>query len=407
MAFAAAHQGPRNMGMEERCSMTRRLAIVAIVVAALAAVAILGYAALVIRPVEVRAARSERDVPVQVFGLGTVEAQIVSSIGFEVGAALVELTADHGDRVAKGALLARLHPAEQEARQAKAQAGLNVAEAALGRARAAAGKARVVMDQKAEIERRQQTLADQKVVSVEQAEEAEKDLKVAIADQALAEADWAVARAAVETARADLAYETILLDHHRLVAPFDALVVARHMELGTVVRAGDPVFTLADPDSVWILAHVDESRAGAIALGQPAQLRLRSMPGRGFKGRVVRIGIESDRVSEERRVWVKCDDCPPDFHLGEQAEVLIEVAVLPEALLVAATAVTGYDNGGGKVWAVQDGKLRRMDVRIGHQLLDGRLQVTSDVPEGVGLVAEPAAGLREGRAAAIAEDAAP
>lgn len=405
MAFAAAHQGPRNMGMGERCSMTRRLAIVAIVIAALAAVAILGYAALVIRPVEVRAARSERDVPVQVFGLGTVEAQIVSSIGFEVGAALVELTADHGDRVAKGALLARLHPAEQEARQAKARAGLTVADASFDRAQAATGRARVVMEQKAEIERRKQALAEQNIASVEQAEEAEKDLKVAVADQALAEADLAVARAAVETARADLAFETTLLDHHLLTAPFDALVVARHMELGTVVKAGDPVFTLADPKSVWILAHVDESRA--IALGQPAGVRLRSMPGQSYKGRVVRIGIESDRVSEERRVWVKCDDCPLDFHLGEQAEVLIEVAVLPEALLVAATAVTGYDNGGGKVWAVQDGKLRRMDVRIGHQLLDGRLQVTSDVPEGVGLVAEPAAGLREGRAAAIAEDAAP
>lgn len=387
--------------------MTRRLAIVAIVIAALAAAALIAYAVLVKRPVEVRVARIERNVPVQVFGLGTVEAQIVSSVGFEVGAALVELTADHGDHVAKGAVLARLYPAVQEARQARAQAGLNAANAALDRAQAAAGKARVVMDQKAEIERRQQALVEQHVVSVERAEEAEKDLKVALADQAVAEADWAVARAAVETARADLAYETTLLDHHRLAAPFDAVVVARHKELGTVVKAGDPVFTLADPDSVWILAHVDESRAGAIALGQPAQVRLRSMPGQGYKGRVVRIGIESDRVSEERRVWVKCEDCPLDFHLGEQAEVLIEVAVLPEALLVAATAVTGYDGGSGKVWAVEDGRLRPIEVRFGHQMLDGRLQMTSGVPDGATIVAEPASGLREGRAAKIAEDLTP
>ena len=387
--------------------MTRRLAITAAAIAAFVAAAFLGYAALNNRPVEIQAARSERNVAVQVFGLGTVEAQVVSSVGFEVGAALVELTADHGDRVAKGALLARLHPAEQEARQARAQAGLDVAEANLGRAQAAAGKSRVVMDQKAEIERRQRALAKQNVVSVEQAEEAEKDLKVALADQALAEADLAVARAAVEAARADFAYEATLLEHHRLVAPFDAVVVTRHNELGTVVKAGDPVFTLADPGSVWILAHVDESRAGAIALGQPAQLRLRSLPGQSFKGRVVRISIESDRVSEERRVWVKCDDCPPDFHLGEQAEVLFEVAVLPEALLVAATAVTGYDGGNGKVWAVADGRLRQIEVRFGHQMLDGRLQVTSGVPDGTSLVAEPVSGLREGRTATISEDAAP
>ena len=33
-------------------------------------------------------------------------------------------------------------------------------------------------------------------------------------------------------------------------------------------------------------------------------------PNQVFQARVVRIGIESDRVSEERRVYVKCEQCP-------------------------------------------------------------------------------------------------
>ena len=58
------------------------------------------------RPVNVQVSQVERDVPVQVFGLGTVEARVTSKVGFKVSGVLVELGADVGDRVAKGAVLA-------------------------------------------------------------------------------------------------------------------------------------------------------------------------------------------------------------------------------------------------------------------------------------------------------------
>ncbi len=53
---------------------------------------------------------------VQVFGLGTVEARVTSKIGFKVAGVLVDLRADVGDRVAKGAVLARLDDREQRRR---------------------------------------------------------------------------------------------------------------------------------------------------------------------------------------------------------------------------------------------------------------------------------------------------
>ena len=61
--------------------------------------------ALFFRPIDVQVAQSERDVLVQVFGLGTVEARVTSKIGFKVSGVLVDLRADVGDRVAKGAVL--------------------------------------------------------------------------------------------------------------------------------------------------------------------------------------------------------------------------------------------------------------------------------------------------------------
>jgi HlyD family secretion protein len=207
-----------------------------------------------------------------------------------------------------------------------------------------------------------------------------------------------VAKAQLDDARAQLAYERAVLDQHRLVAPYDALVVDRQKELGTVIKAGDPIFTLVAIGSIWALAYIDESRSGAIKEGQPAEVRLRSLPHQVFQARVVRIGIESDRVTEERRVYVKCDQCPVRFHLGEQAEVMITVAVLSKARLVPEVAVTGYDGTKGTVWSVEEGRLKRRVVSFGHRTEDSRLEVTEKLPQGVDIVARVSAAFYEGRA---------
>ncbi len=357
-----------------------------------------------IRPLPVEVVLSAENIPVRVFGLGTVEARILSKIGFEVGAALVELNIDQGERVKQGDVLARIHSAEQEARTVKAKAGVVNAEAAVRRAEAAAGKARAVLAQKHQINGRKQALLKKETVSVEMAEEAQMEEDVATAELAVAISDVEVAKAALDDARAQHEYEKVLLDHHILRAPYAAIVVQRHKELGSVLTAGEPLFTLVAPETVWTLAYVDEARAGGIQFNQPAEVRLRSLPQQILKGHVSRIDIESDRVSEERRVYVACDQCPESFHLGEQAEVFITTAVLDKALLVPETAVEDFDEIHGMVWTIEDGKLHRRQVTFGHRTLDSRLEIIDGLPDGAHVVAVPRKGLREGRAARTTGD---
>ncbi len=172
-----------------------------------------------------------------------------------------------------------------------------------------------------------------------------------------------------------------------------------------MVGAGQPIFTLMDPATVWTLAYIDEARAGSLALGQPAEVRLRSLPHEVFGGTVTRIGIESDRVNEERRVWIGCDRCPAQPYLGEQAEVRITVATLPQALLVPEIAVSGFDGHQGRVWVVQDGRLTQVPVIFGHRTETARLEIVSGLPEGAQVVTAPVKGLAEGRLARITGDA--
>ena len=381
---------------------TRTLLAVLVPVALVAA----GYALLSRRPITVKVAHAVQDVPVRVFGLGTVEARVLSRIGFEVGAAVTELNADHGDLVKQGQVLARLHSTQQEAKVARAKAAVLSADVATRKADANAAKARAILAQKLEVNKRKQQLVSRQVTSAQVGEEAQRDEDVAKADVLVAESDIEVAKALLADAKAQLAYEKAILEQHTLTAPFDAVVVDRQKELGTVIKAGDPIFTLVARESVWALAYIDESRAGAIKEGQPVEVRLRSLPNQVFAARVVRIGIESDRVSEERRVYVRCEQCPVSFHLGEQAEVLITVATLAKASLVPEAAVSGYDGAKGTVWTLEAGRLRRRAIAFGHRTDDSRLEIKSGVPDGASVVVEVTAALQEGRAAKAAQEGA-
>src|SRR5690606_34239343 len=242
------------------------------------------------RPLPVSVVQPEQDVALRIYGLGSVEARILSRVGFEVGAALTGLAADAGDWVVRGQELATLDPAEQEARTARARAAVEANVAARARATVASARPRAA-------NQRQQGLAQRDVTSIQRAEEAQRDEDVARADLAVTEADVAVIRAQGADAAAALQQEKVLLARHLLTAPYDAVIVTRHAEAGTVVRAGDPIFTLIAPETVWIQAYVDEERAGQLALGQPGTIRLRSQPQAEFQGTIARIGLASDRVN--------------------------------------------------------------------------------------------------------------
>jgi HlyD family secretion protein len=355
------------------------------------------------RPITVQVVAIEENVSVRVFGLGTVEARVLSKIGFEVGATLAELNVDHGDRVTNGQVLARLNIGEQEAKVAKARAALTVAEANIRKGEANLEKTQAVLAQKLAANQRKQALAGRDVVTQQAAEESVRDEAVAKADTTVAQSEVETTKAQVIDARAQVQFEETMLRHRTLVAPYDALVIERHKELGTVVKAGDPIFTMIAADSYWGLAYIDEARAGFIKEGQQVDARLRSRPQDAFTGRVVRIGLESDRVSEERRVYIKGDNPPPRVYLGEQTEFWITVALLDKALLVPEAAVQGYNGLEGRVWTVESGRFQRRLVKFRHRTEDARLEIVEGLPVGARVVSHIESGLREGRSARVIE----
>jgi len=116
------------------------------------------------------------------------------------------------------------------------------------------------------------------------------------------------------------------IDDLTLRSPFEGVVVSRNFEAGSTVGAGMAVFRLANPKTLWIKTYIDERQSSKIKVGQSAMVTLGSLSNQKFTGKVVRIGVESDRITEERVVYVGLDSIPNPLHIGEQAETVIDIS---------------------------------------------------------------------------------
>jgi HlyD family secretion protein len=240
-------------------------------------------------------------------------------------------------------------------------------------------------------------------VSQETAEDAQAAEEIALGDAKVIEADSNVAAVQQDDAASQRQLESIVLAQHALTAPFDARVIGRHKELGSIVNAGEPMFTLIAPDSIWVKTYVDEAQAGGLKVGQPANVRLRSEPDRIYQAEIVRIDQENDRVTEERRVYVRCRACGPQHQLrflGEQAEIEIVKTVIPIGLFVPLKSVEAHDGRSGTIWLLREGRLARHRVELGEHLIDGRVRITTELTGAP--VVDDRPDLREGRAARAA-----
>jgi HlyD family secretion protein len=365
--------------------MMKRLIAVVIVLAVVGGAAF-GAWVKFFRPIEVEVAHNARDVAVQVFGLGTVEARVASQIGFKVAGVLVDLKADVGDRVGKGAVLAKLDDREQQAQVARAKAAVQQAQANLQKVTASVDKATANFSNAKSINERRQKLAQSNSGSIESAETAKTARDTALADLNLANSDVLVAMAAINDAKAQEQLQTVTLDFHTLTAPYDAMVTGRLKELGSALAAGQAVFSLIDPKTIWVLAFIDESKAGEIKVGQPAEIVLRSQPNQRLKGKVARIEPESDRVNEERRIEIAFDTIPDNPNLGEQAEVYVTTSRLRQPLLVPEATIMGLGKGRGTLWTLEGNKVEQREVTLGHRLLDGRYEIAGGLPDGAKVI---------------------
>jgi len=267
--------------------------------------------------------------PGELTGTGTLESEQTAGLGFRVAGRLRSLSVDQGDRVAAGQLLGRLAADEARGQLELATAGQDLAVSAVAKAAADAQQLEASLELASKDRDRIRDLAESGIASravLDEAEarwaEADARLRAARAARELAEGTVVQARRAVEVRQVTLADQ-------ELRSPIGGLIVRRHQEVGDVVAAGTPVFTLVSTRKLWVRAWVDETTLGSLREGQEARIVFRSEPGRSYRGRVDRVGHESDRQTHELLADVELLERPQRLAIGQRADVFVQAGPRP------------------------------------------------------------------------------
>ena len=314
------------------------------------------------------------EVTPALFGIGTVEARRTYLIGPTAAGRVKRVLVDVGDAVKAGTLLAEMEPVDLDARVSSASAAAARAKSAITAAQAQVTDAKSRQTLAASEARRFGDLAQKGFVSSSVVDGKQQQQQSANAQ--LAASESALASARQDTFRLDAEREGVKQQRQniRLEAPADGVVTARDAEPGSTVIAGQSVFKLHDPNSLWVSVRLDQGRSTGLRMGLPAVITLRSNPGVPLAGKVVRIEPVSDSVTEERITQVAFDRLPQGVSSGEMAEVTLYPPTVKDALLIPNASLRSRGAQVG-VWLRVDGKLRFTPVKAGVTGLDGKVQI--------------------------------
>lgn len=361
---------------------TRRLLLGGL---ALALVAALAYVALrtgPLAPIKVQVTTVKKgSVAPEIFGIGQVEAQRSWMVGPTVAGRVRSVQVDVGDTVQPGQPLADMDPVDLDQRLAALDAAAARAQSAWQAAAAQLADAQARRALAANNLQRNQDLARQNFISSGALEARVQEVASADAGVQAAQANLSGSAQDATRLQAERAALAQQRGNLRLVAPAQAVVATREAEAGSTVVAGQAVVRLVDPASLWVKLRVDQGRSAGLAPGLVARIALRSRPGEMAQGRVARVELLADSVTEERLAMVAFDTLPAGVSVGEMAEVTLQLPATAESLLLPNAAVVQHEGKTG-VWRLTNGTLAFVPVTLGAQGLDGSVQVLSGLDEG-------------------------
>jgi HlyD family secretion protein len=353
-----------------------------------------------------RLAKVERgDLARSVVATGKIEPITKVEVKSKASGIVQKLTADYGQTVTKGQMLAELDKEEINAQVRQQSASLEAAEAAAHAAEADMARAKVDAEGpdvpllKRAWERAQQ-MAKEGVVSASALEDAEKNYDLALNKQQLGKANEVTARAKLRQAQAQVSQVKAQLEqaeqqlrYASIVSPMDGMVLSRDVEVGTAVSSilvlgssATLVMTVGDTREVYVQGKVDESDISKVYLGQPARIKVESYKDRTFNGKVTKIsplGVEKDNVTTFE-VRVSIDNAKGELKamMTANAEIILEehkgVLLIPEGSII-------YDKDRNASVEVADPKAK-----------DGKRKVAIKVGISNGSKTELLSGLTEG-----------
>lgn len=351
---------------------------------------------------------------------GRVVSNLDVDIKCKASGVVVKLPFDISDRVKQGELVVELDPIDEQRAVARSAAELDASQARLEQSRRAlviaeatlvttTGRAKANLaaaafrarDARAKAERMAELLkkhlvsqedADTAATSAQQADSDLATAQVAVDEVKTLELNLELKRQDIRLAEASVASNQIALDNAKqrlkettVLAPMEGVVTARTVQIGTIISSGitnvgggTAALTISDLSRIFVLAAVDESDIGQVALGQTVRITADAFPGRTFAGTVMRIAARGVNASNVVTFEVKIE-VTGEGKASLKPEMTTNVEVVVErkedVVTVPAEALTrtkdrekeksgkdgkdGKDAGAGKDAVAEPGRGRR------------------------------------------------
>jgi RND family efflux transporter MFP subunit len=148
-----------------------------------------------------------------------------------------------------------------------------------------------------------------------------------------------------------------------------------------VVTAGQELFLVTDLSRIWMIALVPEQYLGRLRTGMNVQVTSQLHPGRGFPGRITKLGEELD--PETRTLQVRIELPNPGEALKPESYATAEIPLEGAKPAIRVPRGTVQDVHGGPVVFLQTGERRyeARPVQLGRTV-DGRVEITQGLAPG-------------------------
>jgi len=307
---------------------------------------------------------------------GNVEAFNDTPIYARTSGYLKHWYVDIGSHVQQGQLMADIETPELDQQLQQAQADLKTAQANLEMA--------------AITSKRWQNLLAKNAVSKQEADQAMSDLSAR--------------ESAVAASEANVRRLQQMQGFEKVVAPFDGIVTARNIDIGSLVEAGantgpKELFHVAAIGRLRVYIAVPEAYAEAVHDGAKVALTEVDRPDETFEGTLARNSNAIDPMS--RTLNVEADVNNANRHLLPGAYVFVHLKLPGNAHSVTVPSNTLLFRAEGlRVAVVRDNKVVLTPISIGHDY-GGTVEVTSGLTAKDAVVLDPPDSLAGGAAVKV------
>ena len=304
---------------------------------------------------------------------GDIKAEVEVKVFAKIPDRIVSLAVDEGDYVRKGDLIASILATTLEQAARQAEAAKNNMEAEYARA---------------------QRLRQENAMSQQQFDNIQTQVTQA--------------RAAYTSAQSTL-------DDAQVTAPISGIIGKRYYEAGDMATPAMPLVSIVQMNNVKMVLDATEEDLGKLAVGQKAEISVRSFPDEVFTGKVWKISPVLDAVTRLATVEILIPNPNLKLKPGMYSRAVITTGVLEHVLVVPRYSVIEstsmiQENGEDKVvknyfvYVVNDSnkaEQRKLDVTyINHK----RIALKAGVNPGEQVVIAGQKNLRDGLPVMISEE---